>query len=42
MFKNQDTSVAKAKKGITDCNKAMGRADQLTHHNNQAMYAEKG
>jgi hypothetical protein len=29
MFKNQDTSVAKAKKAIADNKKAVGRADEL-------------
>ncbi len=29
MFKNQDTSVAKAKKSIADYKKAVGRADEL-------------
>lgn len=29
MFKNQDTSVAKAKKAIADYKKAVGRADEL-------------
>lgn len=29
MFKNQDTSVAKAKKAVADYKKAVGRADEL-------------